>query len=62
MALNPAWHRLVSLPALEGEGALQEGEWRTLEEQVKERIEEAFDRASRSPDPEPETALEDVYA
>jgi len=33
-----------------------------MEEQVRERIEEAFDRASRDPDPEPESALEDVYA
>jgi len=47
---------------LEDEGALKEGEWRDLEEKVKERIEEAFDRAARSPDPEPESALEDVYA
>jgi TPP-dependent pyruvate/acetoin dehydrogenase alpha subunit len=47
---------------LEDEGALKEGEWRDLEERVKERIEEAFDRAARSPDPEPESALEDVYA
>jgi acetoin:2,6-dichlorophenolindophenol oxidoreductase subunit alpha len=47
---------------LEDEGALQEGEWRELEERVKERIEEAFDKAARSPDPEPESALEDVYA
>jgi TPP-dependent pyruvate/acetoin dehydrogenase alpha subunit len=47
---------------LEDEGALKEGEWRVLEEQVKERIEEAFDKASRDPDPEPESALEDVYA
>ena len=47
---------------LEDEGALKEGEWRDLEERVKGRIEEAFDRAARSPDPEPESALEDVYA
>jgi len=48
--------------ALEGEGLLQEGEWRQLEEQVKERIEEAFDKAQKEPDPEPASALEDVYA
>ncbi|HEV2741917.1 MAG TPA: thiamine pyrophosphate-dependent enzyme, partial [Rubrobacter sp.] len=47
---------------LEEEGALEEGEWRTLEEQVKERIEEAFEKAAQSPDPEPASALEDVYA
>jgi TPP-dependent pyruvate/acetoin dehydrogenase alpha subunit len=47
---------------LEEEGTLQKDEWRDLEERAKERIEEAFDKASRDPDPEPESALEDVYA
>jgi len=47
---------------LEGEGALEEGEWRKLDAQVKERIEEAFEKAGKEPDPEPESALEDVYA
>ncbi len=47
---------------LEGEGVLEENEWRRLDKEVKQRIEEAFERASREPDPEPESALEDVYA
>jgi len=33
-----------------------------LEAQVKDQIEEAFERAAREPDPKPESALEDVYA
>ena len=47
---------------LEGEGVLQENEWQRLDEQAKGRIEEAFEKASKEPDPEPESALEDVYA
>ncbi|MDQ3387779.1 MAG: thiamine pyrophosphate-dependent dehydrogenase E1 component subunit alpha [Actinomycetota bacterium] len=47
---------------LEDEGSLQEGEWKELEAQVKDQIEEAFERAAREPDPKPESALEDVYA
>ena len=47
---------------LEEEGVLEEGEWRKLDEEARERIEEAFSKASREPDPEPESALEDVYA
>jgi acetoin:2,6-dichlorophenolindophenol oxidoreductase subunit alpha len=47
---------------LEGEGVLQENEWQRLDEQAKGRIEEAFEKASTEPDPEPESALEDVYA
>ena len=47
---------------LEDEGSLQEGEWKELEAQVKNQIEEAFERAGQEPDPEPESALEDVYA
>ncbi|CAA9472598.1 MAG: Acetoin dehydrogenase E1 component alpha-subunit [uncultured Rubrobacteraceae bacterium] len=47
---------------LEAEGALEEGEWRKLEEETRVRIEEAFEKASREPDPQPESALEDVYA
>jgi pyruvate dehydrogenase E1 component alpha subunit len=47
---------------LEEEGVLEKDEWRRLEDEVKERIEEAFAEASRAPDPEPESALEDVYA
>jgi TPP-dependent pyruvate/acetoin dehydrogenase alpha subunit len=48
--------------ALEGEGLLEEDEWRKLDEESKARIEEAFEKASKEPDPEPESALEDVYA
>ena len=47
---------------LEGEGVLEEDEWRKLDEEAKQRIEEAFEKASKEPDPEPESALEDVYA
>jgi TPP-dependent pyruvate/acetoin dehydrogenase alpha subunit len=47
---------------LEEEGVLRENEWRKLDEEAKERIEEAFAKASREPDPEPDSALEDVYA
>jgi pyruvate dehydrogenase E1 component alpha subunit len=47
---------------LEEEGLLKEEEWRTLEEQSKRRIEEAFEKAQNQPDPKPESALEDVYA
>ena len=47
---------------LEGEGVLQEDEWQRLDEEAKQRIEEAFEKASKEPDPEPESALEDVYA
>ena len=47
---------------LEEEGTLQSGEWRDMERLAKERIEEAFERASKEPEPEPESALEDVYA
>jgi TPP-dependent pyruvate/acetoin dehydrogenase alpha subunit len=47
---------------LEGEGLLGEDEWRKLDEEAKQRIEEAFEKASEEPDPEPESALEDVYA
>lgn len=47
---------------LEGEGVLEEEGWRKLDEEARERIEEAFEKASREPDPEPASALEDVYA
>jgi acetoin:2,6-dichlorophenolindophenol oxidoreductase subunit alpha len=47
---------------LEEEGLLKEEEWRELEKEAKERIEEAFEKAQREPDPEPDSALEDVYA
>ena len=47
---------------LEEEGTLQSGEWRDMERLAKERIEEVFERASKEPEPEPESALEDVYA
>ena len=47
---------------LENEGALKENEWRELDEEARQRIEDAFEKASREPDPEPASALEDVYA
>jgi len=47
---------------LEGEGLLGEDEWRKLDEEAKQMIEESFEKASKEPDPEPESALEDVYA
>ncbi|MGB3682805.1 MAG: thiamine pyrophosphate-dependent dehydrogenase E1 component subunit alpha [Rubrobacteraceae bacterium] len=47
---------------LEEEGALESEEWREIEQEAKERIEEAFEKAGREPEPEPESALEDVYA
>jgi acetoin:2,6-dichlorophenolindophenol oxidoreductase subunit alpha len=47
---------------LKEEGVLEEDEWRKLEQQARERIEEAFAKAEKEPDPEPESALEDVYA
>jgi TPP-dependent pyruvate/acetoin dehydrogenase alpha subunit len=48
--------------ALEREGAVEEGEWQSIERSVKEKIEAAFEKAAREPEPEPESALEDVYA
>jgi len=47
---------------LEEEGLLGENEWREVEAEAKETIEAAFQKASKEPDPEPESALEDVYA
>jgi TPP-dependent pyruvate/acetoin dehydrogenase alpha subunit len=47
---------------LEEEGVMEEGEWRKLEKQVYEDIEESFRRSEAEPEPEPESALEDVYA
>jgi acetoin:2,6-dichlorophenolindophenol oxidoreductase subunit alpha len=47
---------------LEAEGLLKEDEWREMEKGAKERIEKAFEKAAREPEPEPESALEDVYA
>ncbi len=48
--------------SLEQEGVLEGDEWRSIERSAKERIEGAFERAARKPEPEPESALEDVYA
>ena len=48
--------------ALERDGVVEKDEWRSIERSVKERIEDAFERAAREPEPELETALEDVYA
>jgi TPP-dependent pyruvate/acetoin dehydrogenase alpha subunit len=47
---------------LEEEGVLEQDEWRSMERSAKERIEEAFEKAAREPEPEPESALEDVHA
>jgi pyruvate dehydrogenase E1 component alpha subunit len=47
---------------LEEEGLLKEDEWREMEKGAKQRIEKAFEKAAREPEPEPESALEDVYA
>jgi acetoin:2,6-dichlorophenolindophenol oxidoreductase subunit alpha len=48
--------------ALEREGVVDKDAWRSIEKSVKEKIEGAFERAAREPEPEPESALEDVYA
>ena len=47
---------------LEDEGVLESEEWRSIEQSAKEEIEESFDRAAREPEPEPASALEDLYA
>jgi TPP-dependent pyruvate/acetoin dehydrogenase alpha subunit len=47
---------------LEEEGTLRSEEWRSMQRTARERIEEAFSKASNEPDPEPDSALEDVYA
>jgi pyruvate dehydrogenase E1 component alpha subunit len=47
---------------LESEGTLAEDEWRNLEKEAREEIEEDFSKAFQEPEPEPESALEDVYA
>ncbi len=47
---------------LEEEGVLESDEWRSMERSAREEIAEAFDKAAREPEPEPASALEDVYA
>lgn len=47
---------------LEKTGDLEEGKLAEVEEKVYEEVEEAFEWAERQPEPEPESALEDVYA
>lgn len=47
---------------LEEENVLRDEEWREVEQQAKDQIEEAFEKAGNEPEPEPESALEDVYA
>ncbi len=47
---------------LEEEGVLEKEAWQSLNEQAKEQIEEAFAKADQEPEPDPESALEDVYA
>lgn len=46
---------------LEEEGYLEQDEWRSMERSTKERIGEAFSKADGEPEPEPESALEDVH-
>lgn len=48
--------------SLEEKGVLESDEWRSMERSAKERIEEAFSKAEEEPEPEPASALEDVYA
>ncbi|HEU4847384.1 MAG TPA: thiamine pyrophosphate-dependent dehydrogenase E1 component subunit alpha, partial [Rubrobacteraceae bacterium] len=47
---------------LEEEGAIEQDAWREIERRTRERVEAAFEKAAQEPEPEPETALEDVYA
>jgi TPP-dependent pyruvate/acetoin dehydrogenase alpha subunit len=47
---------------LEEESVLESDEWRNMERAAKERIEAAFSKAAGESEPEPESALEDVYA
>ena len=47
---------------LEEEEVLDKDSWQALELRARERIEEAFEKASQEPEPELESALEDVYA
>ena len=47
---------------LEEEEVLEKCAWQALELRARERIEEAFEKASQEPEPELESALEDVYA
>jgi pyruvate dehydrogenase E1 component alpha subunit len=47
---------------LEEEGVLDKEEWKDLQQNIVERVEEAFAKADREPEPDPESALEDVYA
>jgi TPP-dependent pyruvate/acetoin dehydrogenase alpha subunit len=47
---------------LEEEDTLESEEWREIDQEAKERIEQAFEKAAQEPEPEPESALEDVYA
>nr|WP_273888310.1 thiamine pyrophosphate-dependent dehydrogenase E1 component subunit alpha [Rubrobacter naiadicus] len=52
--------RFASL--LEKEGVLEEEGVEQMERSARSRIEQAFERAASLPEPEPESALEDVYA
>lgn len=47
---------------LEEEGVLQNGGLRALDEEARKTIETALEKAQREAEPEPESALEDVYA
>ena len=47
---------------LEEEGTLKSEQWRALEQEAKDWIEQSFEKAFQEPEPDPESALEDVYA
>ncbi len=48
--------------ALEEEGTLPEDGFRALDEEARKTIDNALEKAQREAEPEPESALEDVYA
>ncbi len=47
---------------LEEEGTLPEDRFRALDEEARKTIDDALEKAQREAEPEPESALEDVYA
>ncbi|WP_273888311.1 thiamine pyrophosphate-dependent enzyme [Rubrobacter naiadicus] len=53
---------LIGEALLEKEGVLEEEGVEQMERSARSRIEQAFERAASLPEPEPESALEDVYA
>ncbi len=48
--------------ALEEEGAIEKDAWREAERRASDRVAAAFEKAAAESEPEPESALEDVYA